>query len=194
MTIICSQHGPYLSGHVGVVGLLLSRSTDLLKVFFFLSSLFAQQPPQGGRRRWSDSDPRGSKQWPLRDVPGGQDCARWARFCQVPLTNCWLKWLFQVRRAPCQATDMSPPPGSSWTRSGCRGRRSGAVERLTLCGQGDQKYICACKSCDQGGFLQVVVLLTNAGSTTTEKTSTGKTPLWYACIDQHKGCVEFLLR
>ena len=46
----------------------------------------------------------------------------------------------------------------------------------------------------QGGFLQVVVLLTNAGSTTTEKTSTGKTPLWYACIDQHKGCVEFLLR
>ena len=47
---------------------------------------------------------------------------------------------------------------------------------------------------EQGGFLQVVVLLTNAGSTTTEKTSTGKTPLWYACIDQHKGCVEFLLR
>ena len=40
----------------------------------------------------------------------------------------------------------------------------------------------------------MVVLLTNAGSTTTEKTSTGKTPLWYACIDQHKGCVEFLLR
>ena len=40
----------------------------------------------------------------------------------------------------------------------------------------------------------MVVLLTNAGSTTPEKTSTGKTPLWYACIAQHKGCVEFLLR
>ena len=44
-----------------------------------------------------------------------------------------------------QASDMFPPPGSSWTRSGRRGRRSGAVECLTLCSQGDQRYICGCK-------------------------------------------------
>ena len=82
-------HLACLSGHVGVVGLLLSRSTDLLKVFFCsLLCFLPNQPPQGGRRCWSDSDPRGGKQWPLRDVPGGQDCARWARFCQVPLPTC----------------------------------------------------------------------------------------------------------
>lgn len=34
----------------------------------------------------------------------------------------------------------------------------------------------------------------NAGSTTTEKTSAGNIPLWYACVDQHKSVVEYLLR
>ena len=80
MTIICSQPGlsqrarwrcwsPALPVHRPAQGLFFA--------LFFICSLLClpNQPPQGGRRRWSDSDPRGGKQWPLRDVPGGQDCA-----------------------------------------------------------------------------------------------------------------------
>lgn len=45
----------------------------------------------------------------------------------------------------------------------------------------------------QAGYLSVVVLLT--GTTATDvKTSEDKVALWYACVNQHKDCVEFLLR
>ena len=45
----------------------------------------------------------------------------------------------------------------------------------------------------QAGFLSVVVLLT-VTTATDVKTSEEKVALWYACVNQHKDCVEFLLR
>ena len=177
---------PALPVHRSAQGLLFALffTCSLLCLLSFLLALFFICPPTSSR--WSTRLVRQRSTW--RQAMATTRCVRWARFCQVPLTNCWLKWLFQVRHPICSLLQVLLGQGAAaevddqeqWNALHC-------AAKVT-------KDIFAAVKCDQGGFLQVVVLLTNAGSTTTEKTSTGKTPLWYACIDQHKGCVEFLLR
>ena len=46
----------------------------------------------------------------------------------------------------------------------------------------------------QAGYLDIVKLLVDAGSSTVNESNEGKIPLWYACIEQNKFVVEYLLR
>ena len=142
-------HLACLSGHVGVVGLLLSRSTDLLKV----------------------TDAAGQTAIHVAASNGHYE------MCQVlahPIKTC-SRLVPQVLLGQGAAAEVDD--NEQWNALHCAA-----------------KVIPSICPPSQGGFLEVVVLLTNAGSTTTEQTSSGKVPLWYACDGQHKSCVEFLLR
>ena len=119
-----SLHLACLTGHVGVVGLLLSRSTALLQV----------------------KDSKGQTSLHVAATNGHYE------MCQVLLG---------------QGADCNVEDNDNWTALHCAAK------------------------C---GFLDIVSFLTLSGSNTNHRTSEGKVPLWYACIQLNTNVVEYLLR
>ena len=119
-----SLHLACLSGHVGVVGLLLSRSTDLLK----------------------NKDCLGRTSLHVAAAHGHNE------MCLVLLG---------------QGAEFEVQDNEQWS----------------------PLHLAA-----KGGFLDIVSLLVSSGAMTTATTYEGKIPLWYACVENNKNVVEFLLR